>query len=71
MGTPGGKLLRVKVAPKGMGLNDFVAYDEGFYADEGLELTLDWKTFRGTQSSRKEYKYFERPQDQPYRSGPV
>ena len=63
------ELLRVKVAPKGMGLNDFVAYEEGFYTDEGLELTLDWKTFRGTQSSWKEYKYFERPQDQPYTAG--
>ena len=62
-------LLRVKVAPKGMGLNDFVAYEEGFYADEGLDLELDWKTFRGTQSSWKEYKYFERPQDQPYTAG--
>jgi len=28
-----GKLLHVKVAPKGMGLNDFVAHEEGFYAD--------------------------------------
>lgn len=55
--------IRVKVAPKGMGLNDFVAYEEGFYADEGLDLALDWKTFRGTQSSWKDYKYFERPQD--------
>jgi hypothetical protein len=26
------ELLRIKVAPKGMGLNDFVAQDEGFFA---------------------------------------
>src|SRR5258706_13500440 len=62
-------LLRVKVAPKGMGLNDFVAYEEGYYADEGLDLALDWKTFRGTQSSWKEYKYMERPQDQAAQGG--
>ena len=44
-------LQRVTVAPKGMGLNDFVAQQEGFFAAEGLEVELDWKTFRGTQSS--------------------
>jgi hypothetical protein len=59
-------LLPVKVAPKGMGLNDFVAMDEGFFAAEGLDVTFDWKTFRGTQSSWKELDYFQRPQDRPY-----
>ena len=59
-------LKRVKFAPKGMGLNDFVAHQEGFFAAEGLDVTLDWKTFRGTQSSWKDMKYLERPQDQPY-----
>ena len=44
-------LKRVKVAPKGMGLNDFVAMQEGFFAAEGLDVEFDWKTFRGTQSS--------------------
>jgi len=42
---------RVRVAPKGMGLNDFVAMQEGFFAAEGLDVEFDWKTFRGTQSS--------------------
>lgn len=59
-------MKRVTVAPKGMGLHDFVAHQEGFFAAEGLDVTLDWKTFRGTQSSWKDMKYFERPQDQPY-----
>ena len=59
-------LKRVKIAPKGMGLNDFVAAEEGFFAAEGLDVELDWKTFRGTQSSWKNLKYFERPQDRPY-----
>jgi NitT/TauT family transport system substrate-binding protein len=57
---------RVKIAPKGMGLNDFVAMQEGFFAAEGLDVEFDWKTFRGTQSSWKGLAYFERPQDQPY-----
>jgi NitT/TauT family transport system substrate-binding protein len=59
-------LKRVKIAPKGMGLNDFVAHQEGFFAAEGLDVELDWKTFRGTQSSWKDLDYFQRPQDRPY-----
>jgi NitT/TauT family transport system substrate-binding protein len=49
-----------------MGLNDFVAKEEGFFKAEGLDVTFDWKTFRGTQSSWKGLNYLERPQDQPY-----
>jgi NitT/TauT family transport system substrate-binding protein len=59
-------MRKVTVAPKGMGLNDFVAKEEGFFAAEGLDVTFDWKTFRGTQSSWKGMNYLERPQDQPY-----
>jgi NitT/TauT family transport system substrate-binding protein len=59
-------LRRVKIAPKGMGLNDFVADQEGFFAAEGLDVELDWKTFSGTQSSWKGLDYFQRPQDRPY-----
>jgi NitT/TauT family transport system substrate-binding protein len=57
---------RVKIAPKGMGLNDFVAHQQGFFAAEGLDVDFDWKTFRGTQSSWKGLDYFQRPQDRPY-----
>ena len=53
----------VKIAPKGMGLNDFVAWQEGYFTAEGLQVEFDWKTFRGTQSSWKGLSYFERPQD--------
>ena len=59
-------MKKVTVAPKGMGLNDFVAHQEGFFAAEGLDVTFDWKTFRGTQSSWKGLDYLERPQDRPY-----
>ena len=59
-------LKRVRVAPKGMGLNDFVAMQEGFFVAEGLDVEFDWKTFRGTQSSWKGLEYFQRPQDRPY-----
>jgi NitT/TauT family transport system substrate-binding protein len=63
------ELHRVKIAPKGMGLNDFVAMQEGFFAAEGLDVDFDWKTFRGTQSSWKNLDYFQRPQDRPYTEG--
>jgi NitT/TauT family transport system substrate-binding protein len=59
-------LKRVKIAPKGMGLNDFVAKQEGFFEAEGIDVDFDWKIFRGTQSSWKGMEYFQRPQDRPY-----
>jgi ABC-type nitrate/sulfonate/bicarbonate transport system substrate-binding protein len=59
-------MRKVRVAPKGMGSHEFVAQEEGLFADEGIEVEFDWKTFRGTQSSWKQYKYLERPQDKPY-----
>jgi hypothetical protein len=62
-------MRKVRVAPKGMGLNDFVAQQEGFFAAEGIEVEWDIKTFRGTQSSWKGLEYKARPQDQPYAEG--
>ena len=62
-------LAHVRVAPKGMGLNDFVAMEEGFFADEGVEVEFDMKVFRGTQSSWMGLDYFDRPQDKPYTEG--
>src|SRR2546423_5604286 len=59
-------MRKVRVAPKGMGLNDFVAQEEGFFAAEGIEVQWDMKTFRGTQASWKGNDYFQRPQDQPF-----
>jgi NitT/TauT family transport system substrate-binding protein len=59
-------MRKVRVAPKGMGIHEFVAQEEGFFADEGIEVEFDWKTFRGTQSSWKSYAYLQRPQDRPY-----
>ena len=60
---------KVSVAPKGMGLNDFVAMQEGYFRDEGLDVEFDMKTFRGTQSSWKDLQYFDRPQDRPFVEG--
>jgi hypothetical protein len=62
-------MRKVRVAPKGMGLNDFVAQQEGFFAAEGIEVEWDIRTFRGTQSSWKDLDYKSRPQDRPYAEG--
>jgi len=62
-------MRKVRVAPKGMGLNDFVAQEQGFFAAEGIEVEFDIKTFRGTQSSWKGLDYKQRPQDKPYAEG--
>ena len=59
-------MRKVRVAPKGMGINDFVAEAEGFFAAEGIQVEWDLKTFRGTQSKWVENKYLQRPQDKPY-----
>ena len=59
-------LTQVRVAPKGMGINDFVAMEEGFFRDEGLDVEFDMEVFRGTQASWKGLEYFERPQDRPF-----
>src|SRR5438270_8253074 len=59
-------MRKVRVAPKGMGLNDFVAHEEGFFAAEGIEVEFDWKTFGGPPPSRKGKHYLSRPQDKPY-----
>src|SRR5205814_4701736 len=65
----GGSMRKVRVAPKGMGLNDFVAKEEGFFAAEGIEVEWDMKTFRGTQACWKGNDNFQRPQDKPYTDG--
>lgn len=61
--------IHVKIAPKGMGLNDFVAMEEGLFAEQGLDVEFDMTIFRGTQSSWKNMDYFERPQDKPFADG--
>lgn len=60
------KLRQATIGPKGMGLNDWVAMEKGYFAAEGLDVEFDMKTFRGMQSSWRGLEYFERPQDRPY-----
>src|SRR5258705_1781596 len=39
----------VKIAPKGMGLNDFVAMKEGYFAAEGLDVELAFQDRKSTR----------------------
>jgi hypothetical protein len=52
-----------------MGLKDFAASHESYFAEQRLHVEFDWKTFCGTQSSWKALSYFERPQDKIYAEG--
>src|SRR5262249_8200096 len=61
--------IKVSVAPKGMGLNDFVAMQEGWFVEEGFEVELNLNFFAGTQGSWRGLRYFERPQDTPFSEG--
>ena len=63
------KLKPLRVAPKGMGINEFVAMENGFFREEGLDVEFDMSVFRGMQESWKGLEYFERPQDMPYADG--
>ena len=63
------ELKAVRVAPKGMGINEFVAMEQGYFRDAGLDVEFDMQVFRGTQSSWKGLDYFDRPQDRPYTEG--
>jgi NitT/TauT family transport system substrate-binding protein len=59
-------LTRMKFSPKGMGLNDFVAIEEGFFRDAGLDIEIDRDVFHGMQRRWDDDSYFARPQDMPY-----
>jgi len=62
------KLTKVKAAPTGMRLNEYVAIEEGFFRAEGLDVEIDWQTLRGMMERWKD-SYKERPQDLPFIQG--
>ena len=62
------KLTPVKVFPTGMRLNEYVALEEGFFLEEGLEVEILWDVLRG-QMVRWSDTYKERPQDRPFVDG--
>ena len=61
-------LTKIKVFPTGMRLNEFVAHEEGFWRDEGLDVEILWEVLKG-QMVRWGDNYKERPQDLPFVEG--
>ncbi|MEE2995740.1 MAG: hypothetical protein VX700_01220 [Pseudomonadota bacterium] len=61
-------MTNVKVFPTGMRLNEYVALEEGFWRDEGLEVEILWDVLKG-QMVRWKDAYKERPQDLPFVKG--
>lgn len=60
--------VKLKVFPTGMRLNEYVAYEEGFWKDEGLDVEILWDVLKG-QMLRWSDTYKERPQDRPFVDG--
>jgi hypothetical protein len=54
-------LIKMDVTPTGMRLNDWVARAEGFFADEGLEVHVDWDLLerQRTRMGRREDTDYE------------
>jgi len=61
-------LTKVRVFPTGMRLNEYVALEEGFWRDEGLDVEMLWDVLKA-QMYRWKDAYKERPQDLPFVRG--
>lgn len=59
---------KIKVFPTGMRLNEYVAYEERMWSDEGLDVEILWDVLKG-QMVRWNDNYKERPQDKPFVDG--
>ena len=61
-------LTKIKIVPTGMRLNEYVAFEQGLWADEGLDVEIMWDVLKG-QMVRWNGTYKERPQDRPFIEG--
>jgi len=57
-------LRKMKLYPTGMRLHEWIALEDNYWADEGIEAEYMWDTIRAGYSYKAE-AYKERPQDQP------
>lgn len=60
--------LKVRVVPHFMRLHEWIALEEGYFQDEGLEPELLTKVMHQVSSHGAD-SYFSRPQDQPFLDG--
>jgi NitT/TauT family transport system substrate-binding protein len=61
-------LTTIKVFPTGMRLNEYVAHEENYWRDEGLDVEILWEVLKG-QMERWGDNYKERPQDLAFVEG--
>ncbi|HLY67331.1 MAG TPA: hypothetical protein VKU60_17470, partial [Chloroflexota bacterium] len=59
---------KLKLYPTGMRLHEWIALEENFWADEGIDAEYMWDTIRAGYSYKAE-PYKGRPQDQPMLRG--
>jgi NitT/TauT family transport system substrate-binding protein len=59
-------LRKLKIAPTGMRLHEWIALERGYFHAEGIEPIIRWDIVAGIMSSWQGKQYKERPQDQPF-----
>src|ERR1044071_432413 len=63
--------MRINIFPTGMRLHEWIAFEEGFFAEQGLEPEVMMDVYvgqmQGWQGGESGYKL--RPQDQPFVAG--
>jgi NitT/TauT family transport system substrate-binding protein len=57
---------RLKIAPTGMRLHEWVALERGYFQAVGIEPIVRWDVVRGAMGKWTGLEYKERPQDRPF-----
>src|SRR5262245_64381753 len=61
-------LTKIRIFPTGMRLHEWIAFEEGYFRDEGLDPEVMWDVYLG-QMKAWSGGYKLRPQDQPFLEG--
>jgi len=61
-------LTKIRIFPTGMRLHEWIAFEEGFFGEQGLDPEVMWDVYLG-QMKAWTGGYKARPQDQPFLEG--
>lgn len=61
-------LTKIKIFPTGMRLHEWIAFEEGYFREEGLDPEVMWEVYIG-QMQGWQGGYKDRPQDRPFLEG--
>lgn len=61
-------LTKIKIFPTGMRLHEWIAFEEGYFHEQGLDPEVMWEVYLG-QMQAWQGGYKERPQDRPFLHG--